>query len=233
MNQNILSIVSRLGLVASAALVSVGAAGCSQDTSDVDSSVDSTEALTNGIDVPNPNGSYFAKVTANGSGCPAGTWDASISDDGQTFTMRFSSYETTIDPGQAIAVKDCQLAIKLHSPQGLSYSVSNFYYSGYAFLDQAGMTAAQTAKYYFQGNPLASSENRSDLRGPLDKEYVFSDKIGTVDLVWSKCGLDRDLNVATRVMARNNTRKTGSGYISNTTVDGSVELKFKLSWRRC
>ena len=233
MKLNILSIVSRLGLVASAALVSVGAAGCSQDTSDIEESTSSTDALTNGIDVPNPNGSYFAKVTANGSGCPAGTWDASISDDGQTFTMRFSSYETTIDPGQAIAVKDCQLAIKLHSPQGLSYSVSNFYYSGYAFLDQAGMTAAQTAKYYFQGNPLASSENRSDLRGPLDKEYVFSDAIGTVDLVWSKCGLDRDLNVATRVMARNNTRKTGSGYISNTTVDGSVELKFKLSWRRC
>ena len=230
---NSLSIVARLGMITAAALMSVGAAGCSTDTSDVEESSSSTDALGTPIDVPNPNGSYFAKVTANGSGCPAGTWDAAISPDGQTFTLRFSQYETTLDVGQAIAVKDCQLAIKLHSPQGLSYSVSNFYYSGYAFLDQAGMTAAQTAKYYFQGNPLASSENRSDLRGPLDKEYVFSDKIGTVDLVWSKCGLDRDLNVATRVMARNNTRKTGSGYISNTTVDGSVELKFKLSWRRC
>ena len=27
------------------------------------------------------------------------------------------------------------------------------------FLDQAGMTATQTAKYYFQGNPIASAEN--------------------------------------------------------------------------
>jgi hypothetical protein len=226
------STLSSLVVVASAALVSIGAAGCSTDA-EPESTIDSTEALGTAINVPNPNGAYFASVTANGSGCPAGTWDAAISDDGQTFTLRFSQYETTIDPGQAIAIKDCQLAIKLHSPQGLSYAVSSFYYSGYAFLDSSGMNAAQTAKYYFQGNPIASNENRSDLRGPLDKEYVFSDNVGTVDLVWSKCGVDRDLNVATRVLLRNNTRKTGSGYISNTTVDGSVELKFKLSWRSC
>jgi hypothetical protein len=226
--------LSSLVLVASAALVSIGAAGCSTETGNVDQDTDATESnLGTAINVPNPNGAYFASVTANGSGCPAGTWDAAISDDGQTFTLRFSQYETTIDPGQAIAIKDCQLAIKLHSPQGLSYAVSSFYYSGYAFLDSNGMNAAQTAKYYFQGNPIASNENRSDLRGPLDKEYVFSDNVGTVDLVWSKCGVDRDLNVATRVLLRNNTRKTGSGYISNTTVDGSVELKFKLSWRSC
>src|SRR6185436_3537723 len=166
------------------------------DTSDVDQNTDATESnLGTGINVPNPNGAYFASVTANGSGCPAGTWDAAISSDGQTFTLRFSQYETTIDPGQAIAIKDCQLQIKLHSPQGLSYSVSSFYYSGYAFLDQEGMTAAQTAKYYFQGNPVAASENRSDLVGPLDKEYVFNDSIGTGDMVWSQCGVDRDLNV--------------------------------------
>ena len=95
------------------------------------------------------------------------------------------------------------------------------------------MSASQTAKYYFQGNPIASAENRSDLRGPLDKEYVFNDAIGTLDYVWSKCGTNRDLNVATRVMLRNNPRKTGSGYISNTTIDGSVELKFRLAWRNC
>jgi len=227
------STLSSLVLVASSALVSIGAAGCSTETGDIDSSVDSTEALSTPIDVPNPNGSYFASVTANGSGCPAGTWDAAISEDGQTFTLRFSQYETTIDPGQAISIKDCQLAIKLHSPNGLSYAVSSFYYSGYAFLDSNGMAAAQTAKYYFQGNPIASNENRSDMRGPIDKEYVFQDNVGTVDLTWSKCGVNRDLNVATRVQLRNNPRKTGSGYISNTTVDGSVELKFKLSWRSC
>lgn len=227
------STLSSLVLVASAALVSVGAAGCSTETGDVESAVETTEALGTTINVPNPNGAYFAKVTANGSGCPAGTWDAAISDDGQTFTLRFSQYETTIDRGQAISIKDCQLAIKLHSPQGLSYAVSSFYYSGYAFLDTNGMSAAQTAKYYFQGNPIASADNRSDLRGPLDKEYVFTDNIGTLDMVWSKCGVDRDLNVATRVMLRNNPRKTGSGYISNTTVDGSVELKFRLAWKSC
>jgi len=229
-----LSLLARLGLITAAALASVGTAGCSTDVDDdAEDLSTTTDALGSDLTVPNPEGSYFAKVSANGSGCPRGTWDAAISPDGQTFTLRFSQYETSLDPGKALAVKDCQLAIKLHSPQGLSYSVGQFYYSGYAFLDSPGMTASQTAKYYFQGNPIASAENRSDMRGPMDKEYVFDDKIAVTDLVWSKCGVDRNLNVATRVMAKNNARKTGSGYISNTTVDGAVELKFKLSWRRC
>jgi hypothetical protein len=228
---NTIALASRLSLVAAAALVSLGAAGCSTETGDDASN--SSEALSSPVPVPNPNGSYFASVTANGSGCPAGTWDADISDDGQTFTLRFSDYQTDMNPGQIMVLKDCQLAIKLHSPQGLSFAVSSFYYSGYSFLDSPGMTATQTAKYYFQGNPIASNENRSDLVGPLDQEYTFTDNVGTLDLVWSKCGVDRDLNVATRIMLKNNPQKTGTGHIDNTAVDGSVQLKFKLSWRSC
>lgn len=165
MNTSIFASASRLAILSTFALVSVGAAGCSADATEQDTSDTTTQDLGAAVNVPNPSGSYFASVTANGTGCPAGTWDAAISSDGQTFTLRFSQYETSLNPGQVIAAKDCQLAIKLHSPQGLSYSVSSFYYSGYGFLDAPGMTGRQTAKYYFQGNPVASSENRSDLVG--------------------------------------------------------------------
>ena len=99
------------------------------------------------------------------------------------------------------------------------------------------MSATQTAKYYFQGNPLPAVENRSTLSGPYDNSYIFSDQIGIVDLVWSPCGATRRLNALTRLQVRNNSRKTGSGYTNTSAVDATVDTKFRfvfgLNWRRC
>jgi hypothetical protein len=140
-------------------------------------------------------------------------------------------------PGQAFSIKDCNIGIDLRSPQGLSYSVGSFYYQGYTILDKSGMSATQTAKYYFQGNPLPAVENRSQLNGPYDNSYIFSDQIGVVDLVWSPCGATRRLNALTRLQVRNNSRKTGSGYTNTSAVDATVDTKFRfvfgLSWRTC
>ena len=71
--------------------------GCSGAASD-DIETSSAQALGQAIDVPNPSGAYFASVTANGTGCPAGTWDAAISPDGKAFTVTFASYEAIVNP---------------------------------------------------------------------------------------------------------------------------------------
>jgi hypothetical protein len=207
-----------------------GVAGCAGPAEDTGSSGQEL-----GVDVPNPSGAYFANVTANGTGCPAGTWDAGISDDGKAFTVTFSGYETTVTPGQAFAIKDCTLSIDLRTPEGFSFSVSSFHYQGYATLDQPGMSAKQTAKYYFQGNPVPAKELRSDMAGPYDDSYVFSDDVGVADLVWSPCGASRTLEAQTRLVLQNNTAKTGSGYLNTSSVDGEVKtvLRFNLSWKKC
>ena len=46
-----------------------------------------------GVNVPNPSGAYFARISANGSGCPAGSWQAAISDDGKVFQEQRSNAE--------------------------------------------------------------------------------------------------------------------------------------------
>src|SRR4051812_36672539 len=76
----------------------VGAGGCSSSTDSEDTSVlplasdtkvvypkrvsetplpvpNTPGAQPDGGTVPDPNAPYFATVTANGTGCPAGTWD--------------------------------------------------------------------------------------------------------------------------------------------------------------
>ena len=74
------------------------------------------------------------------------------------------------------------------------------------------MRASQTAKYYFQGNPLPATEKRSDMGGPYDSSYVFTDNVGIADQVWSPCGAQRTLNAQTRITVQNNPQRTGSGY---------------------
>jgi hypothetical protein len=219
-----------------AALACVGAAGCTADSSDAsEDAVPQAQELTQTVEVANPSGVYFASVTANGTGCPQGSWDAAISEDGKAFTLTFSQYEALMEPGQSMAIKDCAIGIDLKTPSGFSFAVSGFHYQGYAILDKAGMTARQTAKYYFQGNPTPAVENREDMSGPYDDSYVFSDKIGIADLVWSPCGTTRRLNANTRLVLRNNWQKTGTGYLNTTSVDGEVKTKFvfDLSWRTC
>jgi hypothetical protein len=226
----------------SALAISMALGGCSgasdeaADETMVDSpltGVDDWQAYAKQL--AGPPGTFFAQVKANGSGCPAGTWDASIAPDGQTFTVTFSQYEVSVNPGQLLSMKDCALGIRLHSPQGYSYAVGDFYYSGYAYLDRAGMKGRQTTKYYFQGNPAPadSASKLVDIAGPYDSDFVFQEQVGITDQVWSACGTERDLNVQSRLRLLNDPRKKGTGIMNTLSVDGNVQLQFHLSWKKC
>jgi hypothetical protein len=210
---------------------SVGACGCTSSSSD-DAASTIAQDLRGPHRIVHPEGVYFADVNANGTGCPAGTWDVGISDDGETFTLRFNAYQASVSPGQQRDVKDCQIDIDLGSPEGLSYSVASFYYQGYVLLEKPGMTAQQTASYAFRGK-RENAANRNEVAGPADDSYVYSDDIEPNRRVWSPCRRDDALHVRTRLVVKNDPHQTGSGYIDNTTVDGSLSFKWKLDWRRC
>jgi hypothetical protein len=215
----------------------VGAVGCAAPTTDGgdDDVSGGSQAFGVGVDVPNPSGTYFAHITANGTGCPAGSWEAGISDDGHAFTVTFSSYEAIVNPGQAFSIKDCTLSIDINTPSGFSFAVNSFYYQGYATLDSEGMSAKQTAKYYFRGNPVPGREFTNDMVGPFDDSYLQSNQVETANLVWSPCGATRTLNALTRLVLKNNSAKTGSGYLNASSVDGEVDAQwvFGLTWHKC
>lgn len=182
--------------------------------------------------IAHPQGVYFADVDATGTGCPDGTWDVGISEDGETFTLLFNSYAATVSPGQRSDLKECQIDIELGSPQGLSYSVASFYYQGYVFLEKPGMTARQTASYAFRGK-RENAADRNEVVGPADESYIFSDEIEPNRRVWSPCRRDDALHVRTRLDMKNEPHRTGSGFINSAAVDGSLAFKWKLQWRRC
>lgn len=186
-----------------------------------------------GVTVPNPAGTYFVSVTPNGTGCPPGTTNTSISADGLVFTTTFSAYEVQINnqtPDLTIT-KNCTLQIKLNSPNGISYAVTSFFYSGYAFLEQ-GVTASQQASYRFQGVSTTPKSNRTTKVGPIDEDFVFRDDVATSDVVWSPCGVERELIVNTQMQLRNSSPKR-SGYANLAAIDGSTKLELRLAFRGC
>jgi hypothetical protein len=224
-------------LLLCAAALSISAMGCATDDVASDEGVEESDELALAAaggeeEQPAAGGAYFVSVKPNGTGCPRGTATTSISPDGKTFTTTFSAFEATVNKNQSIAVKDCQLAIKLRSPSGFSYTVTEFYYQGYAYLEK-GQNARQIAKYYFQGAPVQAEEARTELVGPYDDTYTFQDTVRTTDLVWSPCGTVRDLNVRATLRLQNNGKK--DGYINLGTIDSNTDTKIrlKLNWKRC
>jgi hypothetical protein len=213
-------------------LALLGAPACEGTRTDpAGSSVTNNAVFAQEAITPDPNTTYFTKVIANGTGCPKGSWNARISDDGLVFTATFSAYVAELSPNVSMAVQNCQLAIGLHTPAGRSFSVASMYFSGYALLEP-GVVGRQTASYYFQGKPVEAKNGRNDTIGPYDADFVFQDDVEIQDAVWSPCGLERDLTVNTRIVLQNTTVPGGSGYMNLASADGTA-LIVKFSSRSC
>jgi hypothetical protein len=190
------------------------------------------------ISVPAPSGSIIANVTALGTGCPDGSWDAAISADGQTFTLRFNQYEASIKATEDRGREECRISVQLSSPAGMSYSVASLFYSGYVFLEQPNMRAAYTARYSFLEIP--GSERNADrdvVTGPRDEEFTFQ---STPEAIWSPCGGTSTLDIDTSITVMNNPARTGTAFMNNSAVDGTLSdndgtlaMQWRLGWRRC
>jgi hypothetical protein len=221
--------------LAAAALAAVSFGGCASDAPSASADeAPAAEVLEqrsgSGRSLRDPRGGFIADVIANGTGCPAGTWETSLSSDGQTFTTTFAGYETEVNRRTSGSVKDCVLTVKLRSPGGRSFSIQSFFYQGYAFLER-GVSGRQSAQYYFQGDPASGSSAETNLRGPYDRSYLFNDDVA-VKNAWSPCGEERNLNIITRIRLTNdNSGRTG--YMNMSTADGNSKLVFRLASRSC
>lgn len=228
-------------MVYAAAVIAFGMTACSDAETPDDAPASSPDQAqvapagggnTQTVSVPDPNGTYFAEITPNGTGCPGGTANTRISDDGLTFTTTFSAYAVAVNSEKTVDVRDCQLMIKLHTPQGRSFSVQTFSYTGYARIDR-GVTGKQMANYYFQGRPVPPRDgNRVDLAGPYDSDYVFRDEVPIRNRVWSPCGLVRDLQVQT-LLQLNANQSGATGEMSLSMFEGSSKLEVKVESRPC
>jgi len=161
-----------------------------------------------------------AEVSAQGSGCPSGTWSADVSADGETVSLALYAHEaSTRSDGSGLS--SCAINVRLNSSQGVSYAVNSLSYDGYAELDE-DVRGRQSASYHFQGNSAGGAGGQTNLVGPYADEFDFRDDLSQSGLVWSPCGTSRTLSLNTSIRITN-----GSGDMS---VD---KIRLRLSQRAC
>lgn len=160
----------------------------------------------------------FVKVVANGTGCPAGSWKAAISPDGQSFTVKLDRFQAGLTPPSSLGIFDCQLAINLGAD--VSYAVTSFGYEGNAKLSE-GTVATATAGFAFQGDPTTGMSTSKQLVGPHAGSFRVQQAVPADQLRWSQCGVERNLNFTTRVRLRNS-GSGGTGTVSVSELTGGV-----------
>ncbi|RKS78683.1 uncharacterized protein DUF4360 [Actinomadura pelletieri DSM 43383] len=215
----------RKGIAASAA-IAVAAALTAASVTPVGAS---TPLLARG-----PDGVTVEIATVNGSGCPIGTAAVAISQDKEAFTVTYSDYlaQTGGSSKPTDARKNCQIAMKVHVPQGFTYAIAQTDYRGYANLVK-GAKATQKASYYFQGSSQTGAITHS-IKSPHDDNWQFTDKIEVSQLVWKECGEQRNFNINTELRVEKGTSDASKvSFVAMDSTDGSIKTTYHFAWKRC
>jgi hypothetical protein len=174
-------------------------------------------------------------LTVNGSGCPAGTAAVAAAADRTAFTVTYSSFlaQTGVGSSPTDFRKNCQLAIRVHYPQGFTFGIAQADYRGFAHLAR-GANGMERASYYFQGTSPTASATHS-FNGPLSDDWQATDRTDVASIVFAPCGEQRNFNINTelRVAAGTSDPKTTTSFMSMDSTDGSVSTKFHFAWKQC
>lgn len=174
--------------------------------------MDSGQAQDASAAGPPRDGGVRASIAVNGTGCPDGTTSSTISADEKTFTTTYARYEAALTPTLDVDVKDCQLAIAVHgAPAHVQYAIEGYRLEGRVDLEQ-GVEAAISGRSYFQGDPAPTNAKPEalTLTGPRQSTFTLEGKVESSERVWSPCGLERDVNLVTRlVLSRGGPGRSG------------------------
>jgi len=185
--------------------------------------------------VPPPDKIVIDVVTVNGSGCKPGTAAVAVSPDNTAFTVTYSEYLAQVGVGSKPTDfrKNCQLNLRVHVPQGFTYAISQVDYRGFASLAK-GASAISRANYYFQGSSQ-TAHRQYQINGPLEDSWQDTDKIPFDQLVWKKCGEERNININTELRVNKGTSdpKKTTSFVTMDSTDGSIKTIYHFSWKKC
>ncbi|MFW7379939.1 MAG: DUF4360 domain-containing protein [Oligoflexus sp.] len=182
---------------------------------------------------PNPNEIYIKRITYAGPGCRAGSVVGNISLDAKAFTLVFNEFIAEI--GQNVAQgknkTSCRVTLDIQIPNGWSYTLFDTTFRGYTYLDP-GVQASINSGYYFQASPNRVARFNHQFNGYFDDNFSITNSIGIHEVVWSRCGRQRALNIDTNVEL-SNSGTSNSGLFTVDSLDGEFKQIFGIRWQRC
>ncbi|MEU8816163.1 DUF4360 domain-containing protein [Actinoplanes sp. NPDC048796] len=194
-----------------------------------------TGAPAHAAPAPGPADDMVIDVAAaNGSGCPLGSAEVTVSPDSKAFTVTYSEFTAQVGPDTKPTDfrKNCQLALDVHVPQGYTYAIASADYRGYVHLEK-GATGSESANYYFQGE-RQSTRIKHDFTGPADGDWVRSDSVGIQSLSFLPCGEERYLNINTELRVnRGWSSPKATSFLTMDSTDGNIETTYHVAWQKC
>jgi hypothetical protein len=171
-------------------------------------------------------------VTVNGSGCPAGNAAVAVAPDNTAFTVTFSDFTSGVGPGFSPSEfrKNCQLALRVHVPQGFTYAIAGYDHVGFLSL-AAGARATLRSDFYFSG-AVALPLIFHNFQGPLVDDFHVSDRVDPAALIFKPCGEERILNLRLEERVLKGTSAPDSTSFMTLGVDGPQQ-QYPLVWKRC
>lgn len=173
-------------------------------------------------------------VTVNGSGCPAGT-AVDTSADNTSFFVSYSDYLATAGVGADPTDfrKNCQLNVLVHVPQGFSFAIAEADFNGFASL-AAGASAIERDQYYFAGETPTAVVTHN-FSGPFDDDWQVVDSADIATLVFSPCGVSKNLNINTELRVSNGTSDPSkvTNLIAMDSAHVNVKNIFHFAWKKC
>ena len=163
-----------------------------------------------------------------GNGCPQGTASSTLSPDQKSLSILFDEYLVEAEP-KKLERKNCNIAIPVHVPQGLSLSIIEVDYRGYAYLPKKAK-ATFSAEYFFAG--IRGPKFKQKWKGPLDEDYKFDNDLSISARVWSECGADVNLRVNSS-MRVNNRNRSEEALATVDSADFKAGIVYHLAWKKC
>lgn len=194
-----------------------------------------------------PSGVVIQNIQVVGSGCPAGSYSANISPDGQAFSLLLDQFMAESTMQNPISRLNCELKVNFHVPQGWTFSVVSADYRGFAYVEP-GTMAVHQALYSFDGSKPRNerpgyqdggsySFRMQEFRGPYNDNYNIHHEIDPRVAPWAPCRNEstQTLFLTTYLMARNlNLSSLVNAQITLDSIDGQVQSQqYRLAWRRC
>ena len=164
---------------------------------------------------PSKNTVFFKAPAINGSGCPSSSTHFAITPDGSTLSILFSGY--TAEGSK----KSCNIAVPVHVPNGYQVSAMTADFRGFV------EGKAELRRSYFFAGQKAKTK-RSRLYSKSGNDYLKRDNLLMLSNVWSKCGVDVNMRINSRIIAKG--RRSS---VSVDSLDLANGMLFHLQYRRC
>ena len=169
-------------------------------------------------------------LSANGSGCPAGSAAVSQASD-KAFTVTYSQYIAAAGDGAPPLSfrKNCQLNLGVGVPAGWTFGITAVDYRGYAHLGNSAH-GTLSASYYYACLP-GTYRQQHPMFGPTDGDYEFMDRAPIV--AFAPCHFHTTLNVNTELRTYRGSDPSYLNVLTMDSTDVNMSTIYHLAFHRC